>query len=363
MRENWLDAHTRMEENESDMKTFSTRRTVSLAAASLFSLSFLASCGDEGPKTDQTEQKPEPAATESTPATPSAGTLAESRDALFNAAVYDLLLTISDNDTFPVFNSKTRDFVELLSNYCDHLRAESKDARERVRAVSALAKVLRNVGGAYPRAEAAYRDALKECEALSQEELNSAEGQRTLSSINNGIASCLLMQGKNKEALEYYNAALKIDEAQFKGVDMKEGDSISGKEAITALSRAVVEVVDSYRCLADCQLIGDDPEEALDTYKKGIEIAAKYQAQPTVEMAVSFSKIYTSYGNLEQRNGNTEKARQAWALAANLCTAANKGTSDLLQKLETKRNYDSLIEALKATQPAEKPAEEAPAAN
>ena len=359
MRQNWLDAPARMEQNGGSMKTFSTRRTVSMAAAGLFSLSFLASCGDEGPQAAQPAQKTEAAAPEAA----ATGSLAESRDALFNAAVYDLVLTISDNDAFPVFNTKARDFVELLSNYYDKLRAESKDARERVRAASALAKVLRNVGGAYPRAEAAYRDALKECQALTPAELDSPEGQHTLSSINNGIASCLLMQGNNKEALQFYQAALKIDEAQFKAVDMKEGDTISGKEAITALSRAVVEVVDSYRCLADCQLIGDDPEEALDTYKKGIEIAAKYQGQPTVEMAVSFSKIYTSYGNLEQRNGNSDKARQAWAIAANLCTAANNGTTDLLQKLETKRDYDALIEALKATQPAEVPAEEAPAAN
>lgn len=361
MRQNWLDAPARMGQNGGSMKTFSTRRTVSMAAAGLFSLSFLASCGDEGPKDAQLAQQG--SGTAAAPEAAAAGSLAESRDALFNAAVYDLVLTISDNDAFPVFNTKARDFVELLSNYYDHLRAESKDARERVRAASALAKVLRNVGGAYPRAEAAYRDALKECQALTPAELDSPEGQHTLSSINNGIASCLLMQGNNKEALQYYDAALKIDEAQFKAVDMKEGDTISGKEAITALSRAVVEVVDSYRCLADCQLIGDDPEEALDTYKKGIEIAAKYQGQPTVEMAVSFSKIYTSYGNLEQRNGNSDKARQAWAIAANLCTAANNGTTDLLQKLETKRDYDALIEALKATQPAEVPAEEAPAAN
>lgn len=362
MRENWLDAHTRMEENECDMKTFSTRRTVSLAAAGLFSLSFLASCGDEGPKTDQPAQQGTETAAPGA-AAPATGSLAASRDALFNAAVYDLVLTISDNKTFPVFNSKTRDFVELLSNYYEHLRAESKDARERVRAASALAKVLRNVGGAYPRAEAAYRDALKECEALSQEELNSAEGQRTLSSINNGIASCLLMQGNSKEALQYYNAALEIDEAQFKAVDVKEGETVSGNEAI-ALSHAVVEVVDSYRCLGDCQVIGDDPEEALETYKKGLEIAAKYQGgQPTVEMAVSFSKIYTSYGDLEQRNGSSEKARQAWTIAAKLCSATFNATNDQLQKLELKRSFDALVEALKATQPAEKPAEEAPAAN
>ena len=343
------------------MKTLLNRSSLGLAAAGLCSLALLSSCGDDGPsaKTDQ----PSTAAAGSQDAASSGDTLQQSRDALFNAAVYDLVLTISDNDAFPVFNTKARDFVELLSNYYDHLRAESKDARERVRAASALAKVLRNVGGAYPRAEAAYRDALKECQALTPAELDSPEGQHTLSSINNGIASCLLMQGKNKEALQYYQEALKIDEAQFKAVDMKEGDTISGKEAITALSRAVVEVVDSYRCLADCQLIGDDPEEALDTYKKGIEIAAKYQGQPTVEMAVSFSKIYTSYANLEQKNGNTDKARQAWAVAANLCTAANNGTNDLLQKLETKRDYDALIEVLKATAPAAVPAEGAPAAN
>ena len=340
------------------MKTFHdtrVRRSLGLAAAGVISLAFLSSCGDDGPK-DQSQ------APQGAPAVSNGQTLQQSRDALFNAAVYDLVTTISDNDQFPVFNTKARDFVELLDKYCTELRANSKDQRERVRATHALAKVLRNVGGAYPRAEAAYREALKECQALPPEELAAAEGQHTLSAINNGIASCLLMQGNNAEALKYYQEALKIDKALFDAVDMKEGESISGKEAITALSSAVVEVVDSYRCLADCQLIGDDPEEAMDTYKKGIEIAAKYQGQPTVDMAISFSKIYTAYGNLEQKNGDAQKARQAWAIAAQLCTAANNGTADLLQKLETKRDYDALIEVLKVTQPVEQPAEEAPAA-
>lgn len=343
------------------MKTLLNRSSLGLAAAGLCSLALLSSCGDDGPnaKTDQ----PVTAAAGSQGAATSGDTLQQSRDALFNAAVYDLATTISDNATYPVFNTKARDFLELLDKYCADLRANSTDMRERVRAACALAKVIRNVGGAYERAEIAYRDALKEFQALTPQEIDSPEGQHTLSSIHNGIASCLLYQNKSAEALQYYQEALKIDEAQFKAVDMKEGDTISGKEAITALSRAVVEVVDSYRCLADCQLISDDPEEALDTYKKGIEIAAKYQGQPTVEMAVSFSKIYTSYANLEQKNGNTDKARQAWAVAANLCTAANNGTNDLLQKLETKRDYDALIEVLKATAPAEVPAEGAPAAN
>ena len=345
------------------MKTLASsnvRRSLGLAAAGVFSMACLSSCGDDGPK-DAAAAPAAQAGQTAAPAVSNAETLQQSRDALFNAAVYDLALTISDNDAFPVFNTKSRDFLELLNKYYTELRANSKDQRERVRAASALAKVLRNVGGAYPRAEAAYRDALTECQSLPKEELAAPEGQQTLSSINNGIASCLLMQGKNAEALKYYQEALKIDKAQFDAVDMKEGESISGKDAITALSRAVVEVVDSYRCLADCQLIGDDPEEAMDTYKKGVEIAAKYQGQPTVEMAISFSKIYTSYGNLEQKNGDPQKARQAWAVAANLCTAANNGTTDLLQKLETKRDYDALIEVLKATQPAEQPAEAEPA--
>lgn len=335
-------------------------RSLGLAAAGAFSLTCLSSCGDDGPKPQTDGNEPAQTATETkeAPVEHNGDSLKASRDALFNAAVYDLALTISDNDQFPVFNTKSRDFLELLEKYCTVLRATSKDQRERVRATTTLAKVLRNVGGAYPRAEAAFRDALQECQALSPEELAAPEGQRTLSSINNGIASCLLMQGNNTEAMKYYNEALKIDKAQFDAVDMKEGDSISGRDAITALSRAVVEVVDSYRCLADCQLIADDPEEALDTYKKGIEIAAKYQGQPTVEMAISFSKIYTAYGNLEQKNGDSAKARQAWSLAAQLCTAANKGTKDLLQKLETKRDYDALIQVLKATQPAEDAAEE-----
>ena len=336
------------------------RRALGLAAAGVISLACLSSCGDDGPK-DQS-QAPAPAQQGAAPAVSNEQTLQQSRDALFNAAVYDLVTTISDNAQFPVFNTKARDFVELLDKYCADLRANSKDQRERVRATHALAKVLRNVGGAYPRAEVAYRDALQECQALPADELAAAEGQHTLSAINSGIASCLLMQGNNAEALKYYQEALKIDKALFDAVDMKEGESISGREAITALSAAVVEVVNSYRCLGDCQLIADDPEEAMDTYKKGVEIAAKYQGQPTVDMAICFSKIYTSYGNLEQKNGDAQKARQAWAVAAQLCTAANNGTADLLQKLETKRNYDTLIEVLKATQPAEQPAEEAPAA-
>ena len=264
------------------MKTLASsnvRRSLGLAAAGVFSMACLSSCGDDGPK-DAAAAPAAQAEQTAAPAVSNAETLQQSRDALFNAAVYDLALTISDNDAFPVFNTKSRDFLELLNKYYTELRANSKDQRERVRAASALAKVLRNVGGAYPRAEAAYRDALTECQSLPKEELAAPEGQQILSSINNGIASCLLMQGKNAEALKYYNEALKIDKAQFDAVDMKEGESISGKDAITALSRAVVEVVDSYRCLADCQLIGDDPEEAMDTYKKGVELPPSTRASP-----------------------------------------------------------------------------------
>lgn len=344
------------------MKTFdhvNARRGMAVAAG-LAALACLNSCEDA----QKQEPKPEaPKAAETTAAeTPAkeeqrADTLAESRDALFHAAM-DIMVAASANDDFPAFNSKSRSALELLEKYYADLQAGSKDSRERVRTACAVAKVLRNLGSAHVRAEAAYRQALVEYETLPKADRKAPEGCQLLSSIYNGIASSILMQGKPADALEFYQKALEVDKAQFEAVDMKEGDTLEGKDKVSAFSRAVADVVDSYRCLGDCQRVADDPEEAMDTYKAGMEIVQKYGKQFTIQMGISFAKLATAYGDELQRRGDTEKARAAWATALNMCRVAYQSAVDNMDKLEIARVHEPLVKVLKETMPADAPAAE-----
>ena len=128
-----------------------------------------------------------------------------------------------------------------------------------------------------------------------------------LSSCHNGMGVCLLAQGKAAEALVKYEAALEIDEALYKAVAPEDGTELPEGDVEPKLSQAATDLLDSYRCLGDCQRAVDDPEEALATYTKGHELAQRLKRLST-DMSIAYVKLMTSLGNLDNSLGKPQEA-------------------------------------------------------
>lgn len=165
------------------------------------------------------------------------------------------------------------------------------------------------------------------------------------SGCQNGIGLCLLNQNKAAEALLRYEAALVIDEALYQAVAPKEGEELPAGDVEPNLSRAATDLIDSYRCLGDCQRAVEDPEEALATYTKGQELGQRLKRLSS-EMSIAYVKLLTSLGDLNSSLGKPKEALGAWVMAARICQSLNASSPKLEVKAETKRCYDALAPAI-----------------
>ncbi len=332
-------------------RTSSSRYAAILGIASAFCLS---SCGDkeaeaaepvEPPAAPAAEAPAAPAAPEPPPAPVVENKLEETRQALFEYAVYTLASKVGSPERFPELNTMVRDMLELQHKYYAELQ-KGEPCIERARLALQIASTTRELG-AYTKAMAEYENAQKEIEALPEELKNSAEAQRMLSSCLNGSGQCLLTQNKANEALARYEAALVTDEAQYQKVAPAEGEELPEGEVAPALSRAATDLLDSYRCLGDCQRAVDDPEEALATYTKGHELAQRLK-RLSAEMSIAYVKLLTSLGNLDNSLGKPKEAMGAWVMAAKICQSLNASSPKLEVKAETKRCFDALLPAIQS---------------
>lgn len=336
------------------------------AAASIMAALILSSCEEQ----EETPPAAEPPATESapqepaTPPTPPPPTDAEllerARTALFNQAVYVLGQKITSPEFFPELNSEVKNMLEMLEIYYAELQKKSDAAHERTRLALLIASTKRDLG-AYGKAEEAYKQAMKEAESLPEELAKQAEGQRLLSAGYNGLASCMLAQGKTTEALPLYEKALELDKAQYDAVAPAEGEELPEGDVPPDISKAATDLLDAYRCLGDCQLAVDDPEEARETYAKGQKVVQQLKKLSS-GMSISYVKLLTSIGNLDNRLGREKEAFASWVMAARICQGLNANSPKLEVKAETKRCFESLAPAIQALgsklQAAEKDAAE-----
>lgn len=329
-------------------RTLSGRYAALLGIASALCLS---SCEEKETEATPAEQAA-PAPAEATPAPepppapePEVDKLAESEKALFDYAVYTLAQKVTSPERFPELNSTVKVMLEKLQSYYDELQ-KGEATLERARLAVQIAATTRDLG-AYTKAQGKYEDARKEVENLPETVKNTPEAQRLLSSCHNGSGVCLLAQGKAAEALPLYEAATAVDEAQYQAVAPKEGEELPEGEVEPNLSRAAADLLDSYRCLGDCQRAVDDPEEARTTYMKGQELAQRLKRLSS-DMSIAYVKLLTALGNLDNSTGKSQEAMGAWVMAAKICQSLNASSPKLEVKAETKRCFDALLPAIQS---------------
>lgn len=326
-------------------RTSSSRCAALLGLATAFCLS---SCKEKEAEATPAAQ-PAPAAEaapEPEPAPePAVDTLAEARQALFDYTVYTLASKVTSPERFPELNTMVRDMLELQHKYYAELQ-KGAPGIERARLALQIAATTRDLG-AYTKAQSEYENARKEIESLPEDLKSTPEAQRMLSSCLNGTGVCLLAQNKATDALAQYEAALALDDAQYQKVAPKEGEELPEGDVEPNLSRAATDLLDSYRCLGDCQRAVDDPEEALATYTKGHELAQRLKRLST-DMSIAYVKLLTSLGNLDNSLGKPKEAMGAWVMAAKICQSLNASSPKLEVKAETKRCFDALLPAIQS---------------
>ena len=341
MRQNELDAARAGGQNGNRMRFFPSPlqhpcRTALYGMAGLFLLSSCEEKETEVPAAPPAEAPaPEPE--------PVVDRLAETREALFNQAVYVLGQKVSNPELFPELNSTVKDMLEMMQAYYAELQ-KGAPSEERARMAQQIASTTRDLG-AYTKAQGEYENALAECESLPEDIRNTPAVQRMLSSCQNGIGLCLLYQNKAAEALQRYEAAMAVDEALYQAVAPKEGEELPPGDVEPDLSRAATDLLDSYRCLGDCQRATDDPEEALATYTKGKELGERLKRLSS-DMSIAYAKLLTSLGNLQNTMNKPQEAMGAWVMAARICQSLNASSPKLEVKAETKRCYDALVPAI-----------------
>ena len=318
---------------------------------------FLSSC-DEKEAAAPATAEPTPVAAEPAAAEPAAepavaepaaeatvSQLAAAREALFNHAVFTLGQKIASPDAYPELNSVAKDMLELLQAYYAELQ-KGEISPERARVAVQIAGATRDLG-AFTKAQTAYETAMAELNNLPEDVRKTPEFQRMLSSCYNGTGVCLLAQGKANEALAQYESALAVDEAQYQAVAPAEGTELPEGDVEPALSQASADLLDSYRCLGDCQRAVDDPEEARFTYMKGQDLVQRLK-RLSPEMSISFAKLLTSLGNLDNELGKAKEALNSWVIAAKICQSVNASCPRLEIKAETKRCFEALVPAINA---------------
>lgn len=340
--------------------TFSSRvpalKLTALGALSLFCLS---ACDDK----EETTKQPETAAAEA-PApevqeTPAAAP-EQARETLFNEMLFALTSKVTDPALFPELNEEVKVLLEQMENYYAELNKGTEVTMERARLALLIAATLRDLSS--NKALDAYTRAQGDFNALPEELRNSTEGKRCEGDLENGLGSCLLMQNKATEALPHYEAALTIAQARFDAVAPAEDAEPKAGEVAPELSQAATDLLDCIRCLGDCQRVADDPEEARTTYMKGQELVTRLKVLSS-SMSISYVKLLTALGNLDNAAGRSKEALSAWVMGANICKQLNNSSPRLDVKAETKRCYDALIPAIQAVAnalnaaPAEQPAE------
>ena len=317
------------------------------AALAISTSVLLSSCGEKDAEAPASEPAPAPESATAVPEAPAPDVdkLAGTRDALFNFAVYSLAAKVTNPGAFPELNSMVKDMLEMMRSYYAEMQ-KGEPCEERARLAVQIANTTRDLG-AYSKAQGEYENALKEIESLPEELRKTPDCQRLVSSCQNGKGVCLLAQNKAGEALPCYEAALAVDEALYQAVAPAEGEKLPEGEVNPALARAAADLLDSYRCLGDCHRAVDDPEEARTVYMKGQQLAQRL-SRLAPNMSISYVKLLTALGNLDNAMGKPQEAMGAWVMAAKICQGLNGSSPKLEIKAETKRCFEALLPAIQS---------------
>lgn len=346
------------------------------AVLGLASALVLCSCEDKEAAPAAPAEEPVAAAEQNAPQEPELSAFDETRDALFDHVVFQLAQKVSNPELYPEVNAEVRDTLALLNDYYAALEKEAEMAEERVRTALLIAGMTCDLG-AYAKAYTAYENALKQLELLPEDVRGGRDAKRSLSTIESGLGACLLYQGKSAEALEHFRKSLDTDLAVFKELHPDEKKPLEENNVDPEVALAAAAVMDSYRCLGDCQNVMNDTEEARETYKKGLEMVPALRVV-TPKMAIAYIKLLIASADLENSLGNMKGAYVSWYQAGDLSKKLALGNHPLAIRAEAKRLNESLIrpllqveaklkeeqrkaaEAEAAAKPADAPVTEAP---
>lgn len=314
------------------------------AVLGLASALVLCSCEDKEAAPAAPAEEPAVAAEQKAPQEPELSAFDETRDALFDHVVFQLAQKVSNPELYPEVNAEVRDTLALLNDYYAALEKEAEMAEERVRAALLIAGMTCDLG-AYAKAYTAYENALKQLELLPEDVRGGRDAKRSLSTIESGLGACLLYQGKSAEALEHFRKSLDTDLAVFKELHPDEKKPLEENNVDPEVALAASAVMDSYRCLGDCQNVMNDTEEARETYKKGLEMVPALRVV-TPKMAIAYIKLLIASADLENSLGNMKGAYVSWYQAGDLSKKLALGNHPLAIRAEAKRLNESLIRPL-----------------
>ncbi len=320
------------------------RRFGAAAVVSLASAACLCCCGDE-------EQEP-PVAPAAPPAPVAAGEPAEekvdpaeavkaAREALWHQLLENMAPLVTNSAMVPEFNEPAKVYLESLQAYYTALAALPPSA-ERVNIAWRIAELTRNLG-AYAKAFEAFERAQDDFDALPEGERNTVDGKRLHSALLSGTGLCLLCINKAAESIPYYEKGLEVDKSVLREVGIGDDAVLPEGNPDANVSRAVADVLGSYRCLGESHAAAGDLEEARDIYKKGIEEMARLKnLDVNSPMGIAYVRLHGALGDLENRCGKEREALASWVQAANLCKAVFSNSRTLAIKAQARRFIDSL---------------------
>ncbi len=249
----------------------------------------------------------------------------------------------------PMWRELVRDMRNQVETYYNALRTTNEDPERLVRIGLFLADGTRDLS-AFQKAADIYTATLKDWEALPEEIRGGLSAQELRSFLLNGLGSCLMQQRKMTEALPYYEEALKLDQARYNSVSPGEGKPLPTADHLSPeLENAAKDLLISYRCLAECQLFADDPEQARETLQAGQKLALSMQ-NLSAKISFEFVHLLSTLGNLESRVGQPRKALAAWAQAATIAEKLRVSSSSLAEQAQAIQLIRKLSPSIKTVQ-------------
>ena len=358
------------EKNKDDtlhrMKKNQTIKNLAVAGSCLASLFALSSCGADEQQPEQAsaaEQVQAPVAKETAPQATAEEQLGTARDILFDYMLFTQGKVVSSLASAPQLNEFVKEMLEKIEAYYAELNKAEQATPERVRVGLRLAEICRSLN-AYAKAKGYYESAEKDLATLPEGSRTSLDGMRLTSSIKNGLATCLLYTAQGfDEPKKLYAEALQTDEAIFNGTLPKQ-DNLTADDITPAVSDATCELLGSYRCLADCIRRSGDPEEAREILKKGIAKAGQLGRLDTA-MVISFCRLLSDLGDLENAAGNKNEALNSWGSAQNLLRNSAQVATKQHLLMEIKQLFERLTPCIRSVQAelqaSEQPQPDAPA--
>lgn len=313
----------------------------------------LTSCSDENTPSwwKRLTGKKEKAVATAPAATPEAAKEAPAATADEKELLNYMIFTVGDlvrrQASNPTWHNEVRDMRNRLDDYYTKLEQNGGDMELRVKLGLLLADATRDLA-AHQKALDLYAHVLQEWETLPEETRTTPAFRRIRSSIANGMGSCYLSRNKPADALPYYETALKLDEERFKALAPADGGALPMGDSIAPdLVQAAEDVLSSYRCLGECQLMTDDSEEARDSYKRGIDLARRMNnLQPSASL--QYIRLHTALGNLESRCGQTRQALLEWREAAQWAQKLRQAAPSPAVQAQTARILSTLEPLIRA---------------